>query len=61
MKVLFDELSRLLPKYDPAVPPSRPEIIQKAMVYIRELQAQNEELLNGGFDEVYRKLTLKHI
>lgn len=55
MKILFEELCRLLPKFDPAVPPSRPEIIQKAMAHIRDLQAQNEDLLNGGFDEVYSK------
>lgn len=55
MKIYFNELQEVLPLYDPSAPMSRFEVLQKSRTYIKELQCQNQDLLNGGFDEVYSK------
>lgn len=53
MKIYFNELQEILPLYDPSAPLSRIEILQKSKEFIKDLQQQNQDLLNGGFDEVY--------
>ncbi|KAK6618412.1 hypothetical protein RUM43_013605 [Polyplax serrata] len=59
MKIYFNELEEVLPYYDPSTPMSRFEILQKSKICIRDLQDQNQDLLNGGFDEVYRSKMAK--
>jgi hypothetical protein len=47
-----------LPNYDPATTLSKVEILQKAANYIRELQQENRNLLNGSSDEFACKYQL---
>ncbi|XP_021917040.1 uncharacterized protein LOC110828541 isoform X2 [Zootermopsis nevadensis] len=55
LKLSFNNLSSLLPKYDPASTLSKAEILQKATNYIRELQQENDNLLHGSLDEFASK------
>jgi len=48
----------LLPNYDPATTLSKVEILQKAANYIRDLQQENRNLLNGSSDEFACKYRL---
>lgn len=58
LKLSFNNLSSLLPKYDPASTLSKAEILQKATNYIRELQQENDNLLHGSLDEFACKYML---
>jgi hypothetical protein len=51
LNLSFNNLSSLLPNYDPATTLSKAEILQKAANYIRELQQENHNLLHGTLDE----------
>jgi hypothetical protein len=51
LNLSFNNLSSLLPNYDPASTLSNAEILQKAANYIHELQQENRSLLHGSLDE----------
>jgi hypothetical protein len=51
LNVSFNNLSLLLPNYDPATTLSKVEILQKAANYICDLQQENRNFLNGSSDE----------
>ncbi|PNF16483.1 hypothetical protein B7P43_G07793 [Cryptotermes secundus] len=55
LNVSFNNLSALLPNYDPAATLSKVEILQKAANYIHELQQENHNLLHGSVDEFASK------
>jgi len=58
LNLSFNNLSTLLPNYDPSATLSKVEILQKAANYIRELQQENRNLLHGNLDEFACKYTL---
>jgi hypothetical protein len=58
LNLSFNNLSTLLPSYDPAATLSKVEILQKAANYIHELQQENHNLLHGSMDEFACKYTL---
>lgn len=51
----FDELSKLLPEHDASVTMTKIEILKRAAEYIKQLQAQNEEIIKLGSDSVLSK------
>ncbi|XP_069683827.1 serine-rich adhesin for platelets-like [Periplaneta americana] len=55
LNISFSDLGSLLPNYDPGVTLSKVEILQKAANYIRELQQENRNLLQGNVDEFTSK------
>jgi hypothetical protein len=58
LNLSFNNLSTLLPSYDPASTLSKVEILQKAADYIHELQQENHNLLRGSVDEFACKYML---